>query len=533
MGARSRAAEARMTEPSIRPVRALISVSDKSGIVDFARRLREAGLEIISTGGTARLLSDHHIAITEVSDYTGLKEIMDGRVKTLHPKIHGGILGRRGRDDAVMAEMGITPIDLVIVNLYPFEQTVAKPSHTLAEAMENIDIGGPAMLRAAAKNYAFVAVLTSPAQYGPVLAELKRDGGISGATRFRLAVEAFNHVSNYDGAISDYLSALAPDGTRMTFPAQANGRFVKLTDLRYGENPHQQAALYRDLKPAPGTLATFKQLQGKELSYNNIADADAAWECVRQFERPACVIVKHASPCGAGQADHTLMAYERAYRTDPTSAFGGIIAFNRPVDRATAEAIASRQFVEVLLAPGFKTGALETMRVKANVRVLQIAPGDGHNTHDVKRIGSGLLIQTADNRPIARADLKVVTRRVPCEQEVSDMLFAWRVAKFVKSNAIVYAREQQTVGIGAGQMSRVYSARIAGIKAADEGLKVAGAVMASDAFFPFRDGIDAAFDAGIVAVIQPGGSQRDDEVIAAADEHSMAMVFTGVRHFRH
>jgi phosphoribosylaminoimidazolecarboxamide formyltransferase / IMP cyclohydrolase len=522
-----------MNDTLMRPLRALISVSDKTGVVDFARRLQSRGLEIISTGGTAKVLRDEDIVIIEISDYTGHAEIMDGRVKTLHPRIHGGILGRRGIDDAVMAKTGIKPIDLVVVNLYPFEQTVAKPDHTLEEATENIDIGGPAMLRAAAKNFARVAVVTDPRQYVAVLTELEREGGVSFALRFRLAVEAFNHVSNYDGAISNYLSALTPDGKRRVFPAQANGRFVKVMDLRYGENPHQHAALYRDLNPVSGTFATFRQLQGKALSYNNIADADAAWECVRQFDRPACVIVKHLNPCGAAMADDIHVAYERAYLTDRTSAFGGIIAFNRQVDRATAEAIVGRQFVEVLLAPAIERGALDATRAKANMRVLEIPRGDGHNAYHFKCIGSGLLIQTADNRVIARLELKIVTERRPTEQEVNDLLLAWRVAKFVKSNAIVYARDEQTLGIGAGQMSRVYSAKIAGIKAADEGLRLEGAVMASDAFFPFRDGIDAAFDAGIKAVIQPGGARRDNEIIAAADEHDMAMVFTGVRHFRH
>jgi len=522
-----------MNDTLMRPLRALISVSDKTGVVDFARRLQSRGLEIISTGGTAKLLRDEDIVIIELSDYTGHAEIMDGRVKTLHPRIHGGILGRRGIDDAVMAKTGIKPIDLVVVNLYPFEQTVAKPDHTLEEAIENIDIGGPAMLRAAAKNFARVAVVTDPRQYVTVLTELEREGGVSFALRFRLAVEAFNHVSNYDGAISNYLSALTPDGKRRVFPAQANGRFVKVMDLRYGENPHQHAALYRDLNPVSGAFATFRQLQGKELSYNNIADADAAWECVRQFDRPACVIVKHLNPCGAAMADNIHVAYERAYQTDHTSAFGGIIAFNRQVDRATVEAIVGRQFVEVLLAPAIERGALDATRAKANMRVLEIPRGDGHNAYHFKCIGSGLLIQTADNRVITRLELKVVTERRPTEQEVNDLLLAWRVAKFVKSNAIVYARDEQTLGIGAGQMSRVYSAKIAGIKAADEGLRLEGAVMASDAFFPFRDGIDAAFDAGIKAVIQPGGARRDNEIIAAADERDIAMVFTGVRHFRH
>jgi len=522
-----------MNDTLMRPLRALISVSDKTGVVDFARRLQSRGLEIISTGGTAKLLRDEDIVIIEISDYTGHAEIMDGRVKTLHPRIHGGILGRRGIDDAVMAKTGIKPIDLVVVNLYPFEQTVAKPDHTLEEAIENIDIGGPAMLRAAAKNFARVAVVTDPRQYVTVLTELEREGGVSFALRFRLAVEAFNHVSNYDGAISNYLSALTPDGKRRAFPAQANGRFVKVMDLRYGENPHQHAALYRDLNPVSGAFATFRQLQGKELSYNNIADADAAWECVRQFDRPACVIVKHLNPCGAAMADNIHVAYERAYQTDHTSAFGGIIAFNRQVDRATVEAIVGRQFVEVLLAPAIERGALDATRAKANMRVLEIPRGDGHNAYHFKCVGSGLLIQTADNRVITRLELKVVTERRPTEQEVNDLLLAWRVAKFVKSNAIVYARDEQTLGIGAGQMSRVYSAKIAGIKAADEGLRLEGAVMASDAFFPFRDGIDAAFDAGIKAVIQPGGARRDNEIIAAADERDIAMVFTGVRHFRH
>ncbi|MDQ3796178.1 MAG: bifunctional phosphoribosylaminoimidazolecarboxamide formyltransferase/IMP cyclohydrolase [Pseudomonadota bacterium] len=517
----------------MRPGRALISVSDKAGIVDFARRLRDIGVEILSTGGTARLLRQHDIAAIEVSDYTGHAEIMDGRVKTLHPKIHGGILGRRGIDDAVMKDMDIAPIDLVVVNLYPFEQTVAKLDCGLQEAIENIDIGGSTLLRAAAKNYTSVAVLTDPAQYKPVLYEIEREGAISATVRFRLAVEAFNHVANYDAAISDYLSAFKANGTRMQFPAQSNGRFVKLMDLRYGENPHQQAALYRDLHPAPGTLVTFRQLQGKKLSYNNIVDADTAWECVRRFEQPACVIVKHASPCGAALADDIKAAYERAFHTDPTSAFGGIIAFNRVLDRTTIETVMSRQFLEVLLAPGYAVEALEAMRAKTNIRVLKIPPGDGCNAHDLKRIGSGLLIQTADKREITEAELKTVTRRAPSERELRDLLFAWRIAKFVKSNAIVYAREEQTLGIGAGQMSRVYSVRIAGIKAADEGLALRGAVMASDAFFPFRDSIDVAFDAGITAIIQPGGAQRDAEIIAAADAHDLAMVFTGIRHFRH
>ena len=516
------------------PRRALLSVSDKSGIVELAQALAARGIELLSTGGTFKLLRDKGVAVTEVSAHTGFPEMMDGRVKTLHPKIHGGLLGRRGLDDAVMAEHGIAPIDILVLNLYPFEATVAKPDHTFDEAIENIDIGGPAMLRSAAKNHADVAVVTQAAQYAELLAELDREGGITRATRFKLAVTAFNGVAAYDAAISSYLSAIQPDGSRSEFPAQSNGCFEKVMDLRYGENPHQQAAFYRDLRPAPGTLATFRQLQGKELSYNNIADADAAWECVRSFVKPACVIVKHANPCGvAVSLDGIAQAYALAYQTDPTSAFGGIIAFNRVVDGATAASIVGRQFVEVLLAYGYTPDALEVLKAKANVRVLEIPEGSGRNTHDTKRVGSGLLIQTADHRMITEAELKVVTKRAPTEAEMHDLIFAWKVAKFVKSNAIVYAKNRQTIGVGAGQMSRVYSAKIAGIKAADEQLVVEGSVMASDAFFPFRDGIDAAAKAGIVAVIQPGGSMRDSEVIAAADEAGMAMVFTGVRHFRH
>ena len=525
------------------PRRALLSVSDKSGIVELAQALAARGIELLSTGGTFKLLRERGVAVTEVSAHTGFPEMMDGRVKTLHPKIHGGLLGRRGLDDAVMAEHGIAPIDILVLNLYPFEATVAKPDHTFDEAIENIDIGGPAMLRSAAKNHADVAVVTQAAQYAELLAELDREGGITRATRFKLAVTAFNGVAAYDAAISNYLSAIQPDGSRSEFPAQSNGCFEKVMDLRYGENPHQQAAFYRDLHPAPGSLATFRQLQGKELSYNNIADADAAWECVRSFVKPACVIVKHANPCGVAVSLEGIgQAYELAYQTDPTSAFGGIIAFNRVVDGATAARIVGRQFVEVLLAYGYTADALEVLKAKTNVRVLEIPEGTGHEVvrsspmgwgHDTKRVGSGLLIQTADHRMITEAELKVVTKRAPTEAEMHDLIFAWKVAKFVKSNAIVYAKNRQTIGVGAGQMSRVYSAKIAGIKAADEKLVVAGSVMASDAFFPFRDGIDAAAAAGIVAVIQPGGSMRDSEVIAAADEAGMAMVFTGVRHFRH
>ena len=532
---------------AVTPVRrALLSVSDKTGLIELGRRLAAANVALLSTGGSAKALRDAGIAVTDVSELTGFPEIMDGRVKTLHPKVHGGLLGRRGIDDAVMQELAIAPIDLLVLNLYPFEATVAKPDCTLEQAIENIDIGGPAMLRSAAKNWNDVGVLTSPDQYEAALAEIEAHGGLSRATRFKLAIAAFNNVANYDGAISDYLSALelneAHDAIagHAVFPGQANGRFVKMLDLRYGENPHQQAAFYRDLYPAPGTLATFRQLQGKELSFNNIADADAAWECVRSFHKPACVIVKHANPCGvAVSLDGIGRAYDLAYQTDPTSAFGGIIAFNREVDASTAQAIVARQFVEVVLAPGFADDALKAFAKKGNVRVLVIPlPADielaqAHPGNHSKRVGSGLLIQTADTGMIGAEDLKIVTRRVPTAAEVDDLIFAWKVAKFVKSNAIVYARNRQTIGIGAGQMSRVYSARIAGIKAADEQLEVRGSVMASDAFFPFRDGIDAAAAAGVRAVIQPGGSMRDAEVIAAADEHDMAMVFTGMRHFRH
>ena len=541
-----------MSAPAVVPVRrALVSVSDKTGLIELGRRLAARGVALLSTGGSARALREAGIAVQDVSELTGFPEIMDGRVKTLHPKVHGGLLGRRGVDDAVMAELGIAPIDLLVLNLYPFEATVAKPGCTLEDAIENIDIGGPAMLRSAAKNWNDVGVVTAPDQYEAVLAEIESAGGLSRATRFKLAVTAFNRVANYGGAISDYLSGLQLDEAHEAiighdaFPAQANGRFEKVMDLRYGENPHQSAAFYRDLYPAPGTLATFEQLQGKELSFNNIADADAAWECVRSFHKPACVIVKHANPCGvAVSLDGIGKAYDLAWQTDPTSAFGGIIAFNRVLDGATAAAIVARQFVEVVLAPGYEPVALEAFKKKGNVRVLVIPPPAGadlehgglaaaHPGNNVKRVGSGLLIQTADTGMVTAADLKVVTKLAPTPAQIDDLIFAWKVAKFVKSNAIVYARNRQTIGVGAGQMSRVYSAKIAGIKAADEKLEVRGSVMASDAFFPFRDGIDAAAEAGIAAVIQPGGSMRDEEVIAAADEHGMAMVFTGRRHFRH
>jgi phosphoribosylaminoimidazolecarboxamide formyltransferase/IMP cyclohydrolase len=518
--------------------RALLSVSDKTGLVELALALAARQVELLSTGGTAKALRDAGLAVRDVAELTGFPEMMDGRVKTLHPKVHGGLLGRGGVDDAVMDTHGIEAIDLLVLNLYPFEQVTARADCSLAEAVENIDIGGPAMLRSAAKNFARVAVATDPSQYPALVAELEAgDGQLSAATRFSLSVSAFNRVAQYDAAISNYLSAVTDASTavpaRGEFPAQMNSTFVKVMDLRYGENPHQSGAFYRDLWPVPGTLATFTQLQGKELSYNNLADADAAWECARQFDAPACVIVKHANPCGVALGVACGDAYELAYATDPTSAFGGIIAFNRTLDAATARVILDRQFVEVLIAPDYEPGALEYARKKANVRVLRIPHGAGQNNYDSKRVGSGLLLQSADLRVVAEDELKVVSQRQPDGKELADLLFAWRIAKFVKSNAIVYARDLRSIGIGAGQMSRVVSAKIAGIKAGEASLVVPGSVMASDAFFPFRDGIDAAAAAGIKAVIQPGGSMRDGEVIAAADEHGLAMVFTGVRHFRH
>ena len=521
--------------PMVTVRRALLSVSDKTGLLELAQALAAHGVELLSTGGTAKALRDAGLAVKDVSDHTGFPEMMDGRVKTLHPKVHGGLLGRAGLDDAVMAEHGIEQIDLLVLNLYPFLKVSMDPSSTFEDVIENIDIGGPAMLRSAAKNFARVAVATDPAQYAGIVDELKAHAGaLSAKTRFALSVAAFNNVAFYDACISNFLSAKQDDGTHAQFSAQANGNFVKVMDLRYGENPHQQAAFYRDLWPAPGSLATFTQLQGKELSYNNIADSDAAWECVRQFDLPACVIVKHANPCGVAVGAACGDAYELAYATDPTSAFGGILAFNTKLDAATCKAILDRQFVEVLIAPDYDDEALAYAKKKANVRVLRIPmakPSPGFI--DTKRVGSGMLMQTADDRVITRDDLKVVTKLAPTEAQFGDLLFAWKVAKFVKSNAIVYAKDSRTIGVGAGQMSRVYSARIAGLKAFDANLQVEGSVMASDAFFPFRDGIDAAAEAGIKAVIQPGGSMRDAEVIAAADEHGLAMVFTGVRHFRH
>ncbi len=523
--------------------RALISVSDKTGIIDFAKKLSSLGIEILSTGGTAKLFRDNQIAVIEVSDYTGFTEMLDGRVKTLHPKVHGGILGRRDLPEhvAAMQAAGIPNIDMVVVNLYPFEATVANPDCTLEDAIENIDIGGPAMVRSAAKNWKDVAVLTDASQYADVLSELQSTGGgVSQATQFALAVAAFNRISNYDGAISDYLSSFNADGSRSDFPAQSNARFVKLQDLRYGENPHQQAAFYRDLYPAPGSLVTAQQLQGKELSYNNIADADAAWETVKSFTSTACVIVKHANPCGVALGVDALEAYSKAFKTDPSSAFGGIIAFNTTVDKVAAEAI-SKQFVEVLIAPSYTAEALAIFTAKANVRVLQIAlpkggttPFEqGRNAQDIKRVGSGILIQTADNHEISPTELKVVTQKHPTPQQMADLLFAWRVAKYVKSNAIVFCGDGMTLGVGAGQMSRVDSTKIAAIKAQNAGLSIKNSVVASDAFFPFRDGIDVLAEAGASCVIHPGGSIRDDEVIAAADAHGLVMVVTGIRHFRH
>ncbi len=523
---------------------ALISVSDKTGIVDFARALNALGVRLVSTGGTARLLADQGLPVSEVAELTGFPEMLDGRVKTLHPNVHGALLARRDVPEhmAAIERHGIGTIELLVVNLYPFESAVAKPDCTLEDAIENIDIGGPAMVRSAAKNWKDVAVLTDAAQYDGVLAELRDSGRVSDATRFTLAVSAFNRISNYDGAISDYLSSLQPDGTRSPFPAQTNGRFVKMQDLRYGENPHQRAAFYRDLHPAPGSLATARQLQGKELSYNNIADADAAWECVKSFEAPACVIVKHANPCGVAVGATIEEAYAKAWKTDPTSAYGGIVALNRPLDGDTARRIgAHKQFVEVLMAPGFTDEARAIFAAKANARLLEIAlpPGgatdwlNGRNLMDTKRVGSGLLMQTADNREVRRDELKVLTKVKPSDAQLDDLLFAWTVAKYVKSNAIVFCAGGMTLGVGAGQMSRIDSARIASIKAENAGLSLTGSAVASDAFFPFRDGLDVVAEAGATCVIQPGGSMRDDEVIAAADERGIAMVFTGARHFRH
>jgi phosphoribosylaminoimidazolecarboxamide formyltransferase/IMP cyclohydrolase len=515
--------------------RALLSVSDKTGLVEFARALELRGVELLSTGGTAKLLREAGIAVTEVSAYTGFPEIMDGRVKTLHPKIHGGLLGRRGIDDAVMQAQGILPFDLVAVNLYPFQATLAKPGCTLADAIEDIDVGGPAMLRAAAKNHAEVAVLTEPADYPRLLADLAQHGGaVSHALKAELAAKAFAHTAAYDGAIANYLGTLKPDGGSRHFPPVYTLQFHKLRELRYGENPHQQAALYGEREVAAGTLAGARQLQGKALSYNNLADADAALSCVQGFDTPACVIVKHANPCGVALGDTLLAAYERAYKVDTESAFGGIIAFNRELDQATAARILHNQFVEVVLAPAFSAGALKALAAKQNVRALatgEFAPPA--QALDFKRISGGLLLQDADLAVVKIGDLKTVTRNAPSAGQLQDLLFAWRVAKCVKSNAIVYAKDGLTVGIGAGQPSRVMSARIAALKAQQAELQIPGSVMASDAFLPFRDSVDAAAQEGVVAIIQPGGSVRDREVIDAANMHGIAMVFTGVRHFKH
>ena len=522
---------------------ALLSVSDKTGVVDFARALAALGVRLVSTGGTARLLADAGLAVTEVAEVTGFPEMLDGRVKTLHPRIHAGLLARRDRPAhlAALAAHGIATIDLLVVNLYPFAQATARADCTLEEAIENIDIGGPALLRAAAKNWADVAVAIDPADYATVLDEL-RAGGLRRATRFRLAQKVFAHTAAYDGMIGNYLGALAAGAedalhsvpVRTPFPAQLSLQLARVQELRYGENPHQAAAFYRDAQAAPGLLAGWTQIQGKALSYNNIADADAAWECVRTFERPACVIVKHANPCGVAVADTPEQAYVKAWQTDPTSAFGGIVAFNRPLDEASAQRIGEhKQFVEVLIAPAVTPAARAVLAPKANLRLLEVPPGTGANALDFKRVGGGMLVQTPDLKNVERGELRVVTRRAPSAAQLEDLLFAWKVAKFVKSNAIVFCGGGMTLGVGAGQMSRIDSARIASIKARNAGLSLAGAAVASDAFFPFRDGLDVVVDEGASCIIQPGGSVRDDEVIAAADERGIAMVFTGTRHFRH
>ncbi|WP_448247537.1 bifunctional phosphoribosylaminoimidazolecarboxamide formyltransferase/IMP cyclohydrolase [Thalassotalea agariperforans] len=529
-----------------RPIkRALLSVSDKTGIVEFAQSLAQKGVDILSTGGTAKLLADNGIKVTEASEYTGHPEIMDGRVKTLHPKIHGGILARRGVDEAVMAENNISAIDMVVVNLYPFANTVANDDCTLEDAVENIDIGGPTMVRAAAKNHKDVTIVVNASDYERVIAEMNaNEGSLTYKTRFDLAISAYEHTAAYDGMIANYFGKMLPaygetEGevdfdNKKKFPRTVNSQFIKKQDLRYGENSHQDAAFYVEANPEEASVSTATQIQGKALSYNNIADTDAALECVKEFDEPACVIVKHANPCGVAIGDNILAAYEGAYVTDPTSAFGGIIAFNRELDADTAEAIVSRQFVEVIIAPSISEAAAQIVAAKPNVRLLECGQWNSQTTgFDYKRVNGGLLVQDRDQGRVADSDLKVVTKRQPTEDEMRDLKFVWKVAKFVKSNAIVYAKGSTTIGVGAGQMSRVYSAKVAGIKAADENLEVKGSVMASDAFFPFRDGLDAAAEAGITAVIQPGGSMRDDEVIAAADEHGIAMVFTGMRHFRH
>lgn len=515
--------------------RALLSVSDKNGIVDFARALHEFGVALLSTGGTAQLLAQAGLPVTEVSQYTDYPEMLDGRVKTLHPKIHGGILARRDRPAHMqaIADAGTEPIDLVVVNLYPFEETISRAGCTLEDAIENIDIGGPSMVRGAAKNHGGVAVVTDPADYARVLGEMRtNNGAVSAALRFDLAKKAFAHTAAYDGAIANYLGSLDKVGQSGLFPQTLSLQWQRVQTMRYGENPHQAAAFYRDPDAPAGSLARYTQLQGKELSYNNIADADAAWECVKAFDEPACVIIKHANPCGVAQANDLVAAYERAYACDPSSAFGGIIAFNRELDEQAASVV-TQQFVEVLLAPAVSAAARELLRGKPNVRVLEIPLGDAAHRYDMKRVGGGLLLQTPDVSDDEAGGFRVISQRAPTAEEMRDLLFAWRVAKYVKSNAIVYGRAGRTLGIGAGQMSRVDSARIAALKAQTAGLSLAGAVVASDAFFPFRDGVDVAAEAGATALIHPGGSMRDEEVIAAADAHGLAMVFTGVRHFRH
>jgi phosphoribosylaminoimidazolecarboxamide formyltransferase/IMP cyclohydrolase len=518
----------------VKVAKALVSVSDKTGVVEFARALAALGVQILSTGGTAKLLEKEGVRVTEVSAHTGFPEMLDGRVKTLHPMIHGGILARRDLREhmAAIDQAGIAPIDLVVVNLYPFEATVADPDCTLENAVENIDIGGPAMLRAAAKNYGGVAVVVDPADYAQLLDEIRAGGGVADATRFALAKKVFAHTAGYDGAIANYLTSLGEQDERLPYPGVLSLQFRKLQDMRYGENPHQTAAFYRDMQPVPGGIAGYRQIQGKELSYNNVADSDAAWECVKGFSEPACVIVKHANPCGVAVAGGPLEAYRKAFATDPTSAFGGILAFNRALDRATAGEI-GKQFAEVIIAPRVEPEARESLAAKQNLRVLEVPMSHELQAHDFKRVGGGLLVQSADAKTLDRKDLTVKTKLKPTEAQWADLLFAWKVAKFVKSNAIVFCRDGATVGVGAGQMSRVDSARIAAIKAKHAGLAIAGSAVASDAFFPFRDGLDAVIDEGATAVIQPGGSVRDDEVIAAADERGIAMVFTGVRHFRH
>ncbi|AJC14970.1 bifunctional phosphoribosylaminoimidazolecarboxamide formyltransferase/IMP cyclohydrolase [Pandoraea sputorum] len=517
---------------------ALISVSDKTGIVDFAKSLAAQGVSILSTGGTAKLLADAGLKVTEVADYTGFPEMLDGRVKTLHPKVHGGILARRDLPEhmAALDTHGIPTIDLLVVNLYPFVQTVAKDDCSLEDAIENIDIGGPTMLRSAAKNHRDVTVIVDPADYAVVLDEMKANNNTVGyTTNFRLATKVFAHTAQYDGAITNYLTSLGESlrhDERSAYPATLNLAYTKVQDMRYGENPHQSAAFYRDIVTPEGALANYRQLQGKELSYNNIADADAAWECVKTFEAPACVIIKHANPCGVAVAASPAEAYAKAFQTDPTSAFGGIIAFNREVDEAAAQAVA-KQFVEVLLAPSFTDAAKQVFAAKQNVRLLEVPMGNGVNQYDFKRVGGGLLVQSTDAKNVAPHELRVVTKRHPTPKEMEDLLFAWRVAKYVKSNAIVFCAGGMTLGVGAGQMSRVDSARIASIKAQNAGLSLNGSAVASDAFFPFRDGLDVVVDAGATCVIHPGGSMRDDEVIAAADERNVAMLMTGTRHFRH